>query len=129
MLNVVLAKCFHCFLIYYSFDVDEQYTAALRASETSYYLLKDMEQILPCIGWTPGQVACEVEWIKLDDPERQVFNYNLSEGVFDPGPEFDLASEFSLVIQSANNDNAGNYRCSVGNRSIEVHVIGRCYRY
>ncbi|XP_022083696.1 uncharacterized protein LOC110975472 [Acanthaster planci] len=100
---------------------------ALRASETSYYLQKSMQQVLPCISWTPGDAACDVEWIKLGNPERQVVIYNLSTVVVDSSPAFNLTSDFGLVIQSPDDDHDGKYQCSVGERSkavIEVRVIG-----
>ncbi|XP_038061550.1 uncharacterized protein LOC119732196 [Patiria miniata] len=100
---------------------------ALKASERSFYLRNDTQQILPCLSWTPGNTACAVEWSKLDNPDRQVLSYNLSTGVVDSSPEFDLASDFGLVIQSGDDDHAGVYRCAVGDENqidVEVRVIG-----
>ncbi|XP_038054159.1 uncharacterized protein LOC119726504 isoform X2 [Patiria miniata] len=108
-------------------DELESASDALKASERSFYLQKDMQQILPCLSWTPGDTACEVEWSKLDNPDRQVLSYNLSTGVVDASPEFDLVTDFGLVIQSVDDDHAGVYRCAVGDENqidVEVRVIG-----
>ncbi|XP_038061575.1 uncharacterized protein LOC119732210 [Patiria miniata] len=112
-------------------SVDEMESAsdALKASERSFYLRSDTQQILPCLSWTPGDTTCEVEWSKLDNPDRQVLSYNLSTGVVVSSPKFDLASDFGLVIQSVDDDHAGVYRCAVGDENqidVEVRVIGRC---
>ncbi|XP_038061256.1 uncharacterized protein LOC119731983 [Patiria miniata] len=108
-------------------DEVESASDALKASERSFYLRNDTQQILPCLSWTPGTTACEVEWRKLDNPDRQVLSYNLSTGVVDSSPEFDLASDFGLMIQSVDDDHAGVYRCAVGDENlmdVEIRVIG-----
>ncbi|XP_038061492.1 uncharacterized protein LOC119732152 [Patiria miniata] len=108
-------------------DEMESASDALKASERSFYLRDDSQQILPCLSWTPGDTACEVEWSKLDNPDRQILSYNLSTGVVDSSPELDLASDFGLVIQSVDDDHAGVYRCAVGDENqidVEVRVIG-----
>ncbi|XP_038061304.1 uncharacterized protein LOC119732015 [Patiria miniata] len=102
----------------------------LKASEGLFYPAKDTQQILPCLSWTPGDTVCEVEWSKVDNPGRQVLSYSLSTDVVDSSPEFDLASDFGLVIQSVGDDHAGVYRCAVGNYSykdVEVRVIGNYF--
>ncbi|XP_038061383.1 uncharacterized protein LOC119732077 [Patiria miniata] len=104
----------------------ESASDALKASERSFYLRIDSQQILPCLSWTPGDTACEVKWSKRDNPDRQVLSYNLSTGV-NSSPEFDLASDFGLVIQSVYDDHAGVYKCAVGDENqidVEVQVIG-----
>ncbi|XP_038061289.1 uncharacterized protein LOC119732008 [Patiria miniata] len=105
----------------------ESTSNALKASERYFFLRKDTQQILPCLSWTPGDTACEVEWSKLDNPDRQVLSYNLSTGVVDSSPEFDLVSDFGLVIQSVEDDHAGVFRCALGDKNkidVEVRVIG-----
>ncbi|XP_038061327.1 uncharacterized protein LOC119732030 [Patiria miniata] len=108
-------------------DELESASDALKVSERSFYLRNDPQQILPCLSWTPDGTACEVEWSKLDNPDRQMLSYNLSTGVVDSSPEFDLASDFGLLIQSVDDDHAGVYRCAVGDENqtdVEVRVIG-----
>ncbi|XP_038061528.1 uncharacterized protein LOC119732177 [Patiria miniata] len=108
-------------------DDVESASDALKASERSFYLQSNTQQMLPCLSWTPGDTACEVEWSKLDNPDRQILSYNLSTAVVDSSPEFDLASDFGLMIQSVDDDHAGAYRCAVGDEiqiDVKVRVIG-----
>ena len=120
----------HYSLFQNSFDTDERepYINALRANETSYYLLKDLPQVLPCTSWTPGDPACWTEWMKLKPERSNLITYNLSTGGVESGPSFDLASDFGLVIKSVTDDHAGQYQCQVGDGGkgvTEVRVIGK----
>ncbi|XP_038054137.1 uncharacterized protein LOC119726494 [Patiria miniata] len=117
----------NCFTDVQISDDVESTSDALKASERSFFLRSETQQMLPCLSWTPGDTACEVEWSKLNNPDRQVLSYNLSTGVVDSSPEFDLGSNFGLLIQFVDDVHAGVYQCAVGDESqidVEVRVIG-----
>ncbi|XP_038061316.1 uncharacterized protein LOC119732020 [Patiria miniata] len=105
-------------------------TGALQASETSFYLQEGLRQVLPCTSWIPGTETCEIQWLKLDIPNQNVLSYNLSTNQIEaPVTGYDLASDFGLVIASAEDDHAGRYRCDLVDTAtesaeIEVRIIG-----
>ncbi|XP_022083530.1 uncharacterized protein LOC110975386 [Acanthaster planci] len=105
---------------------------ALQASRSSFYLLKNTRQVLPCTSWTSSQKTCEVSWMKDDGTSgSHLLSYTLwnNHVEFDGG--FDLVNDFALSIESVNDDHTGTYRCSLGpgtkHDSIKVSVIGEMF--
>ncbi|XP_038052811.1 uncharacterized protein LOC119725473 [Patiria miniata] len=102
------------------------------ASSKEFYLSEGHPQVLPCRSWTPGDVMCEVRWIH-EPSQRVVFSYNLSTDTVEADSDYDLASDFGLLIKSVNHIHGGRYTCNIldglGNTllkgAIDTYVIGK----
>ncbi|XP_038062488.1 uncharacterized protein LOC119732974, partial [Patiria miniata] len=96
---------------------------ALKASSASFYLLEGGEQTLPCSSWTTGVSTCEpVQWFKNDTSGRHLL---LSSNDVDAESEFELASDFGLIVKSVDSKDAGRYQCDTGGGISEDNIAVR----